>query len=82
MGGGSTNPAIDFGVRKLKKQDEWGFMEKSFLLPLGYCKTTRNIKRGKKKGKTFLGAKKKGLWEFLYLFHIKYIATIFKYIEI
>ena len=40
----------------------------------------QEVKRSKK-GKTFLGAKKKGLWEFLYLFHIKYIATTNNFIE-
>ena len=40
----------------------------------------QEIKKGQKE-KTFLGAKKKGLWEFLYLFHIKYIATTTTFIE-
>ena len=78
--GGSTNPEIDFGVRKLTNKMNGGRWKKVSYSLWGIVKP-QEVKRSKK-GKTFLGAKKKGLWEFVYLFHIKHIATIFKYIEI
>ena len=79
--GGSTNPEIDFGVRKLTNKMNGGRWKKVSYSLWGIVKP-QEIKKGAKREKTFLGAKKKGLWEFLYLFHIKHIATMLKYMVI